>query len=163
MKYLTFYPRPAIVALLTSAALFAACSRPAPEEQLIEAGQDVSDAQSRLASVNSSIQEHQDAILELSKERKRLRDSLLTLEERLQQRATDLAIFRAAQTALLNSPQLRQAAVMVSVDEAIVTLTGVVGNDEQQRLASDIVKSVPGVKSTVNRLEIENEQIAAGN
>lgn len=141
----------------------AGCSRPAPEDRLIEAGDAVDDAQARLQSINADINSHLDAVAELKKERQRVRASLMTLEERLERRATDLAIFRAAQSALLDDPTLQQAAIVANVEDGVVTLTGSVANMKQRQAAMQVVEAVPGVESTVVRLEIITDESDAGN
>lgn len=140
--------------------LLAGCSRPAPEERLIEVGQDVSDMQSRLESLNEEIAGHEEAIHQLQKERQRAKAKLMTLEERLQRRATDLAIFRAAQSALLDEPTLQGAAVLASVEDGVVTLNGSISGLQEERKATEIVRSIPGVESTVVRLQLVDESIA---
>lgn len=137
--------------------LLGACSKPAPEERLIEVGQDVSDMQSRLESLNEEIAAHEDAIQQLRKERQSAKAKLMTLEERLQRRATDLAIFRAAQSALLDEPTLQEAAVLASVEDGVVTLSGSVASVQEEQKATDIVQSIPGVESTVLRLQFIDE------
>lgn len=143
--------------ILISLGFLAACSRPAPEEQLIEVGEDVSEMQGELAALNAHIDRHMDAIDELRQERQQARSKLMTLEERLEKRATDLAIFRAAQRALLDEPTLRDAAVLASVEDGRVTLDGTVASRAQQEKAAELVRSVPGVSSTVVRLRIIDE------
>ena len=139
---------------LIALGLLAGCSRPAPEEQLIEAVQDVEDMQSRLEFLAEEIDSHEEALEQLRKERQRARAKLMTLEERLQRRATDLAIFRAAQSALLEDDGLKEAAVSASVEDGVVTLTGSVSSAEEERIATGLVRAVPGVESTVSRLQI---------
>jgi len=138
--------------------LLGACSKPAPEERLIEVGQDVSDVQSRLESLIEEIAGHEEAIQQLRKERQSVQAKLLTLEERLQRRATDLAIFRAAQSALLDEPTLQEAVVLASVEDRVVTLSGSVASVQQEQKATDIVRSIPGVESTVVRLQIIDDE-----
>lgn len=134
--------------------LLAACSRPAPEERLIEVGQDVNDMQNHLESLNEQIAGHEDAIQQLRKERQRAKAKLMTLEERLQRRATDLAIFRAAQSALLDEPTLQEAAVLASVEDGVVTLNGSVSSVQDEQKAMEIVRAIPGVESTVVRVQL---------
>ncbi len=140
--------------------LLGACSKPAPEERLIEVGQDVSDMQSRLESLNEEIAGHEDAIQQLRKERQSAKAKLMTLEERLQRRATDLAVFRAAQSALLDEPTLQEAAVLASVEDGVVTLSGSVPSVQDEQKATDIVRSIPGVESTIVRLQVIDESEA---
>ncbi|MBT8078611.1 MAG: BON domain-containing protein [Gammaproteobacteria bacterium] len=141
----------------------AGCSRPAPEERLIEVGDAVDDTQERLQSINADINSHLDAVTELKKERQRVRASLMSLEERLEHRATDLAIFRATQSALLEEPALQQAAIVANVEDGVVTLTGSVANLQQRQEAMQVVETVPGVESTVVRLQIITDDADAEN
>lgn len=140
-----------------SLGLVGACSKPAPEERLIEVGQDVSDQQSLLESLNEEIAAHEEAIQQLRKNRQRVKAELTTLEERLQRRATDLAIFRAAQSALLEEPTLQEAAVLASVEDGVVTLNGSVSSVQEERKAMEIVRAIPGVESTVVRVQLIDE------
>jgi len=146
------WTRVAVVAI--GVGLFTGCSGPAPEERLIEVGQDVDDMQSRLASLNEEIAGHEEAIQQLRKERQQARAKLMTLEERLERRATDLAIFRAAQSALLEEPALQDAVVLASVEDGVVTLKGSVSSVAEEQQATKIVSAIPGVESTLVRLEL---------
>ena len=137
--------------------LLAGCSPQAPEDRLIEVGQDASDMRTRLEMLNEQIAGHEEAIQDLRKERQRARAKLMTLKERLQRRATDLAIFRAAQSALLNEPSLQDAAILANVEDGVVTLNGTVSSLQEEQKAAEIVRSIPGVESTVVRVELIDE------
>ena len=155
MKYGVAY-KP-LTALAATIAIVAGCSAPSPEDRLIEAGDDVSNTEDRIAAINAEIDAHQQAIQNLRKERQNARASLESLEKRLERRATDLAIFRAAQEALLNEPTLEDSIVVANVDDGIVTLEGAVSNAEKEQKAASIVSSIPGVKSTNNRLQLVDD------
>lgn len=148
---------------IVSVGALAACSPPAPEERLINVAEDVSDMQGQLQSLNEEIAGHEQAIQELREQRQQARKQLLSLEERLELRATDLAIFRAAQSALLDEPTLQAAAVVANVEDGVVTLTGSVATNEEKQNAVAIAKSVPGVRSTVVRLQLIDENSTTGN
>lgn len=151
------------VMAVTGMVMLGACSKPAPEERLIEVGQDLNDTQGRLETLNEEIAGHEDAIQQLRRERYNTKARLMTLEERLQRRATDLAIFRAAQSTLLDEPTLQEVAVVASVEDGIVTLSGTVSNAQQKQKATEIARSIPGVESTVVRLQLIDEPKAENN
>jgi len=149
--------------VLAGFALAAGCSPPAPEERLTEAGSDVTDTRDRIAAINAEIDRHQSAIQNLRKERQNARAALETLEERLERRATDLAIFRAAQSALLNDPLLEDSVVVANVDDGVVTLEGTVSSAEKEQKAAEIIGGIPGVDSTVNRLQLVDDGDGSAN
>lgn len=82
-----------------------------------------------------------------------------TLEERLAARATDVAVFRAVQTALLQEPALADTAIKVHVEHGKVSLHGVVPSEEQRERAIVISRATPGVGSVISRLRLD----ASGN
>ena len=110
-----------------------------------------------MAAINAEIDTHQRAIKNLREERRNARASLESLERRLERRATDLAIFRAAQAALLDEPTLEDSIVVANVDDGIVTLEGAVSTAEKEQKAAAIVRSIPGVESTNNRLQLVDD------
>lgn len=154
---------PTVALGVISFGALAACSPPAPEERLIDVAEDVSDMQDQLQTLNEEIASHEQAIQELREQRQRARKHLLSLEERLALRATDLAIFRAAQSALLDEPTLQDAAVLANVEDSVITLTGSVANDKERQTAVKIAESVPGVQSTIVRLQLIDENGAEEN
>ena len=141
-------------------ALLIGCSQTGPEDRLAEIGEDVDNMEQRLAMLTTQIEQQRDALHDLEVERRKAKSKLMTLEERLQLRATDVAIFRATQVNLLNEPMLRNDAISVSVDDGVVTLSGTVSTLDHKQKAKDIADAVPGVASTVIRIQVDNSATA---
>ncbi len=133
----------------------AACGRPAPEERLIDLGEQVDDAAMTLEQLDEAIKRHEDRLDTLRTQRRQAKARLMTLEQRLERRATDLAIFRAAQGALLDEPALQESLVSVRVEDGVVTLVGSVANASGEQIAKDTVRAIPGVESIVSRVETD--------
>ena len=70
-------------------------------------------------------------------------------------RATDVALFRAVQSALLEDESLQETGVSVSVEDGIVTLRGVVESADARDTARNIAQGVTGVETVVNRIRVE--------
>ena len=137
-------------------ALLIGCSQPGPEDRLADIGADVDDMEQRLSVLTAQIEQQRDALHDLEVERRKAKSKLMTLEERLQLRATDVAIFRATQVNLLNEPALRNDAISVSVEDGVVTLSGRVSTLALKEKARNIAEAVPGVESTVVRIQVDN-------
>ena len=67
----------------------------------------------------------------------------------------NLELQKDVQDALKWEPLLHAAEIGVSVDEGIVTLTGVVDSYSKKTEAEDAAKSVAGVKAVVEKIEIK--------
>ena len=141
--------------------MIVACGRPAPEERLIDMGEKVDDAAMTVEQLDDTIERHEDRLDDLRKQRRKAKAQLLTLEQRLERRATDLAIFRAAQRALLDEPALQQSVVSARVEDGIVTLVGSVADLGDERIAREIVQAIPGVESIVSRVQLDEQSDAA--
>jgi len=149
------------IAVLVAAAMLAGCGKPAPETQLAAAGEALGEATTELSDLNTRIDQTEALLDELRAERRKQRDTVRTLEQRLEARATDVAIFRAVQTMLLNNEQLQEVAITVDVEDKAVTLGGVVRTMEEAALAVNLSKQVAGVARVASRIRIDNPQ--AGN
>ncbi len=143
---------------LSSAALIVlvGCGAPAPEERLAAASVALEDTAGDLTTVNVYIQETQTKLSELEERRRQLRNEVRTLEERVAARATDVALFRAIQTALLDEPTLREAALTAQVEDAEVTLSGSVTSPEQEARALAIARDVAGVAAVNSRIRVDS-------
>lgn len=148
--------------LLFAALILAGCDKPPPEEQLSAAGQALGDATSELADLNTRIEQTESSLDELREERRTQRDKVRTLEQRLEARATDVAIFRAVQSALLSDERLQEVAVAVDVEDRVVALSGIVRTQEQARRAVELSDQVAGVASVSSRIRV-NDPKAGGN
>lgn len=131
------------------------CNQGTPEGRLEQAGEQVEVAREDLQALNERISAHRTSLAQLEKDRRRAKSQLQTLQERLQNRATDLAIFRAVQTAVLQDPALTESAITVSVDDAVVTLGGVASDSAGELAALDHAKAVPGVTSVSSNIVVD--------
>lgn len=145
-----------LAATLAAALLLSGCGKPAPESELAEAGEALGEATTELTGLNTRIEETEMLLGELRAERRKQRDTVRTLEQRLEARATDVAIFRAVQTTLLNDEQLQEVAITVDVEDKAVTLDGVVRTKEEAGRAINLSKQVAGVASVASRIRVDD-------
>ena len=143
---------PTLVALT----LLAGCDRPAPEERLQSAGEQLDSAQDSLESLDTRIDELEETLAALTKERRRTEGRLLTLEDRVEARATDVALFRAVQSALLEDDPLSQSAIAVDARKGVVTLTGLVKSAGLRDRAVQLAAETAGVDRVVSRIDVES-------
>lgn len=143
------------------AATLSACGNSTPEARLEAVGEDLSDSTSQLDSLNTQIEETETMLDELRDDRRDLRDTVRTLEQRLEARATDVAIFRAVQSALLEDAMLSESAIAVNVEDGRVALTGVVRNKEEAQQALAVAKQIAGVDGVSSRIRV-NDPAAPG-
>lgn len=144
--------------VLVAITFVSSCGGETPEARLTDAGEKVDEAEQTLESLESRIDEHEAALDELRDRRRKMKDRLGTLEERLAARATDVALFRAVQSALLEAPGLSETAVNVLVEDTAVTLVGTVPSAAQRDKALEIARNVPGVGEIESRLRIDDPQ-----
>lgn len=145
--------KPLLLAVLLLA-LFG-CQPPTPEDRLEAAGDALEQSEESLASVEQRITEHEDALAELKKQRRKLQNRVMTLEERVAKRATDVALFRSVQTGLLEAPELSRTAISVDAEAGVVKLSGLVSSDAEEAAAVAIARAVPGVESVRSRIDVE--------
>lgn len=131
----------AAVALLT----LLGCGQDTPEDRLEAAGDTLEAAEDTLADIEQKIELHEQSLADLRNKRRQLRERLLTLEERLAARATDVAVFRAVQSALLEDEALSQRAISVDAEDGVVVLRGLVSSEQEEMLAMRVANTVPGV------------------
>lgn len=55
---------------------------------------------------------------------------------------------------LVNDPDLKTNSLDITVNERVVTVTGVVANEKLRRRVEKVIKDVKGVKEVVNRVTI---------
>lgn len=154
-------PRHASVVVVAAVAMLATagCTKNAPDERLLETAENVDDVTAEIQYLDQQIADLEDELDRLREERWRMAAKLDTLEERLAARATDVAVFRAVQTALLQEPALADTAIKVHVEHGKVSLHGVVPSEEQRERAIVISRATPGVGSVISRLRLD----ASGN
>lgn len=141
-----------------AALLLAACSGESPESRLSEAGEQVEEVEDDLASLKARIDETEQTLDRLRARRSNMKDRLRTLEERLAARATDVALFRAVQSALLDEPGLKETAINVLVEDSVVTLVGSVPSAADRERALEIARNTPGAAEIRSRLRIDDPQ-----
>lgn len=145
-----------LATVLVTALVLAGCGKPAPETQLVAAGEALGEATTELSDLDTRIEQTEILLDDLRAERRKQRDTVRTLEQRLEARATDVAIFRAVQTTLLNDEELQEVAITVDVEDKAVTLGGVVRTKEEAARAVSLSKQVAGVAGVVPRLRVDN-------
>lgn len=132
-----------------------ACSKPSPEARLEQVGSALDSVSSDLAGANKQVRQLETQLAKERKRRRKLVEEKLTLEERLKRRATDVALFRAVQSKLLNSERLKDSAITVAAHSRTITLEGLVASDKKAETAVSIAKSVAGVTEVDSRLEVD--------
>jgi len=141
--------------------LMLSCSNKTPEERLRHAASNVKDARSAVSNAREALAsdtadakrqkaEVDEAREKLYKAQARLAHAADTLE----QRATDVALFRVIQRSLLDADELRQSAVMAHVKDGSVTLEGTVPDQNARDHAIQIAKTTPGVQSVTSNIEV---------
>lgn len=146
---------PLIAALFASLVAVAACEPNTPEQRLQAAGDELDDTQLDLESLDQRIEQQQDVLALLKKQRRQTKNQLLTLEQRVAARATDVAVFRAVQSELLAEPKIRNAAITVDAESGNVTLSGLVSSRAEMEVALSIARGTAGVEHVKNRIEVE--------
>lgn len=139
---------------LILATTLTACGKPAPETQLEKAADAFDEALTELDDLDSRIDSTYDLLEDLRAQRREQKKQVRTLEEQVDARATDVAIFRAAQTALLNDSALQDAALAVDVEDSVVTIKGSVSDPEQRRRAISLATNTPGVDRVLSRIRV---------
>jgi osmotically-inducible protein OsmY len=133
-----------------------------PEQRLETAGETLEGARDDLEEARA----RRDAALrELSQARKALRraeSAVLSARERVERRATDVALFRAVQAALLEEPSLAEAAIAARVEGSEVTLEGEVAKTSLRERALEIARGTAGVAEVHDELEVVGEATASG-
>lgn len=141
-----------------AALVLSGCDKPAPEAQLTAAGEALGEATTELADLDKRIEQTEELLDELRSERRKQRDTVRTLEQRLEARATDVAIFRSVQTALLGDERLQDVAIAVDVEDRAVTLSGLVRAPEQADQAVELSKQIAGVETVSSRIRVDDPQ-----
>jgi chromosome segregation ATPase len=164
-------PRPArrvlVVLPLLVVALALGCNgADAPEEKLEHAADRVEDAREEASDVRDDVRDrteaHQTAFQRAEKNLQRARRRLAEAEQevarsrqRLDTRATDVAIFRQVQRELLDAETLEGSALTASVKNRVVTLTGVVDDAAARDRAVEIAKATPAVAEVRDRIQVQ--------
>lgn len=141
--------------------VLSACGDSTPEARLEAVGDDLDETIDELINLDKQIEEIESNLGQLRSKRRDLRDKMRTLEQRLDARATDVAIFRAVQSALLEDSELQESAISVSVEDGAVTLTGVVRREEAARRAISLSKQTTGVHSVSSQIQVNDPSVPA--
>jgi osmotically-inducible protein OsmY len=144
-----------LLVLVTAGLMLWGCNEKPPEARLQEAGQQLESATDNLDELNDRIESLRDDLEELKEQKRDLLERKQTLEQRVESRATDVALFRSVQSSLLAKEELEDTAVSVDVANGIVTLRGRVDNPEQQAMASSLAESITGVKEVRSRIRVD--------
>lgn len=139
----------------------AACGQSTPEQRLEAAGEALEDTSSELETVTTRIDETEALLDELRSKKRKLTNKVRTLEQRVAARATDVALFRAVQGALLENDALSEAAIGVNVDDGEVTLRGVVRTQQQADTAVALAQQTAGVERVRSRIQIDDPAAGA--
>jgi len=93
------------------------------------------------------------------------RQQLAKSSNRLEQQATDVALFRAVQESLLGNDRLRSSNVVAHVRDGVVTLYGTVPDAQRRDRAVEVARSTPGVSSVESQIVVRGgaEEAAGGN
>jgi osmotically-inducible protein OsmY len=75
------------------------------------------------------------------------------------QRAADAATAARVQAALAAEPNLFAKDIVVSVQDDVVTLSGMAWSDDDIQTAGRVAGSVPGVKGVNNQVGLESAQV----
>ena len=151
-----------LCAAVVGAFVLSGCQPTPPETELQAADEALGEATIVLAELDTRIEQTEDLLDDLRAERREQRDTVRTLEQRLEARATDVAIFRAVQTALLDDEQLHEVAISADVEDRVVSLGGVVRSEEEARRAATLAAEVPGVDGVTSRIRVDDPQAGSG-
>ncbi|MES1931024.1 transport-associated protein [Salinisphaera shabanensis T35B1] len=125
-------------------------------EQLEEARESRNDAQEALNDKKEELQELQANLNESEAELKKARDKVAAASEAVNKTVNDQVLFRTIQRDVLNEKSFDKSAISVGVKDRVVTLTGVVPDEETRELALEKARSQAGVKDVVDELEIQD-------
>lgn len=131
------------------------CTDPTPEARLMQTDQALEETTEDLLARTEKIEKLETQLNKQKEKSRQLVERTLTLEERLEKRATDVAIFRAVQTALLNDERLTDSAISVDVEDGVVTIRGLVDSPSKKQAALSIAESLPGVRAIKSRMVAE--------
>lgn len=161
-------PRVAIAAGLAACALaagapllFGCGESGAPETRLEDAGERLTDAREDASEAHGELREARQRLEAAEAEVQDARKAVRAAEKRVlsaralvERRATDVALFRGIQARLLDAESLSDEAIMVRVDDGVVSLEGTVSDAAARETALALVESTPGVSLVRDRLAL---------
>jgi hypothetical protein len=141
-----------------------ACDSGPPEEQLAEARYELEQVRSEVKALETQVGDKKEAVRDAESQLARARaeldraqSELAAARRKIQMEATDVALFRAVQTALLEADSLEAVAVRAEVASGVVTLHGQVNDTAQATAAMEIAQSVAGVDRVVNEIRVRGD------
>lgn len=162
MNNLSVRPAVVFVALMLGLATLAGCSQDPQEkyddavEQLKEARESRNDAQEKVQSKKDELKELQADLNEAEATLQSARDEVEAAAQAIDKTVSDQVLFRTIQRDVLNEDNFDEAAISVSVNNRVVTLTGSVPDEETRERALKQAREQAGVKDVVDELEIDN-------
>lgn len=152
---------PALCVLVAAALLGCGAETPAPEQRLAEAREslvaardDVGRLETRVEKKREAVERAERALSKARQELQKAESELARARARIDERATNVALFRAVQSALLESEALEDYAIRVEVDGDGVILHGVVDEPAQRRAAVETARAITGVDSVMDEIRV---------
>lgn len=144
--------------------LASSCGERTPEQRLEEAAERLSEKKEVETEKREQVEEQRAALEraregagEAERELAKAEQARREARERLDMLASDVAIFRKLQSAMLQDPELEKDAVMVQVNDGVVTLDGRVSSKEAHQRAIEIARSAPEVKDVRDRVVVAGD------
>ena len=144
----------AVVALL-------ACGSQKPEQRLVEAREKLEETRSVVQDLEERVEEKQEAVRQAEEALAQARKELEQAESELAQarqttrtRATDVALFRLVQSALLDNEDLEDVAIRAQVKDGVVTLYGEVGDPALAEEALETARSAAGNEDVSSEIQV---------
>lgn len=144
------------------AALLAACGPgDPPEQRLREAERRADEARQAVARAKAELEKEREQLEQCRQDLHGAQQQLGTARERrsdaeqeVDQQATDVAVFRYVQRALLEDDALKGAAITAHVEDGIVELTGEAETAAQRDRAKEVAAGAPGVRSVESSIQV---------
>jgi osmotically-inducible protein OsmY len=149
--------------LALSTLLFAAagCGGDSQEQELKEATAAVAAKREAVQEARGEVEARQQVVDEARKELEAAESELRIREQALGEaeshvglKATDAALFRSVQRRLLDDEELEELAIAVQVAKGVVTLQGVVPDQDARARAEEVARATAGVVTVENRIEV---------
>ncbi|MES1948922.1 transport-associated protein [Salinisphaera sp. C84B14] len=153
-----------LTSLVLGASLLAGCSETPQEkydnavEKLAEARESRNEAQEALNDKKEELKELQANLNESETELQQARQKVAAASEAVNKTVNDQVLFRTIQRDVLKEKSFDKSAISVGVKDRVVTLTGVVPDEETRELALEKARSQAGVEDVIDELQLEDEQ-----
>jgi osmotically-inducible protein OsmY len=150
-----------LFALSTLLFATAGCGGDSQEKELKAATAAVEAKREAAQKAREEVEARQQVVDEARKELEAAESELRIREQALREaksqvglRATDPTLFRSVQRRLLDDEQLDDLAIAVQVTQGVVTLQGVVPDEDNRAYAEELARETPGVVNVENRIEV---------